>query len=300
MKNIIFSLMIFSFAANANASSGIYTTSDFCPTCYSANQRVMYSPIPNTQLPSFAPSYYPWWYGYGSMSYSNFSYPAAWSGNGIMAQSYPYPSAGGCFAGKPNVYIEAPKGTEVEIQLDLQDEGEILSSIPSLRKEGWNMKVTEKGLSSKNGGNYPYIFYDYRLNEESLQDKSGFCTEKALVIPKLADILKQKGFKENEVKDFIEYWSVKMPESDKLCVYPQENAELEKVAKYVVVPNTVRIKRIVFLIIPKNGFKTTAASKFSKAPTEKWQPEEVRRPAAANESAPIEIREWGVAFLSGS
>jgi hypothetical protein len=245
---------------------------------------------------------YPWYGPYGSMAYSNFYYPGVWGYNGINQSYYPGPSpqggGGGCYAAKPNLYVTGTKGSEFKIEIDLKNQdSNWLAAVPSFVNKTWTGKIADNGKMKSGDANYNYFFYDFRTAENDLQDKKGFCTTRDKLIPRMATVLKNEGFKENEIGDFVQHWSMKIPQMQKFCVYPQTDTELSKVAEVKITPAPKFYKRVLFTVVPEEYFDKLGA-KFSYAPTQEYDMTKSRvdrMPASVNG---VEVREWGVGFLA--
>jgi len=269
---------------------------NFCPTC----NRGFYSG-PNMS-PWGAP--YPWWWQTGPMMYSNFYQPAPWyqssnwnnyyAPSGVMP-SY-YPGTGGMMMGKPNLYIEGPAGTPITIKMKFTEQGaNWLATVPSHGTQGWKGTLEEKGRIRTDQGIYGFLFSDYRVNGFHLQDREGFCSTKKNVLGKMAISLNRSGFTGREIADFLEYWSVKFPQAERYCVYPQDERQLATVADLEVTPKPASIRRLLFMVqLEENLGKS--AGKFTKAPVREWNPQPVR--ALASDKNAIKIREWGVGFFA--
>ncbi len=269
-----------------------------CPYCGMYNN-ARYYPTYGTTFPSFYPSYYPWWAGYGSLSYPNFYAPSPWSGSGCTPNYFP--GRGNAFAGKPNIYISAPKGTKVSVKLKLADDSNLLAALPKHGEKGWTatMGTNDTLTVDENGtqANYPYFFYDFRLNEKKLQDSAGVCFPKEELMPNLTKMLKDKGFKPQEIQDFFVHWSVKMPRSNSYCVFPQEEEILNEVAALEITPKPTSIKRLVFMIAVEEGLVKNDDIKFTTPPSQKYRSfASTENPAKAKSG--IQVREWGVGFIA--
>ncbi len=299
---IIFFLVIgFATLSKLNLAKAQMGNSSYCPTC------AMMSNYWNTP---FSPSFMnnsnmginqqsPWWSPYGMYSYNNFYMPSmGW--NNYSNHGWYYPGSGQVNMGKPNIYFSVNKDTDVHLKLKFQKNANFLAAVPSHGTSGWNFKVQKEGAILHDGGTYKYAFYDFRLHSDELQDTAGFCVPMENLMEKLTDALTRKGFKENEVRDFSEYWAVKMPTADSYCVYPQENKVVEKVSSYEITPKPSKVERLFFIIVPnhKEYQKVANNGKFSKEPTKSWLAKPSADRATASEPSGLEVREWGVGFLA--
>lgn len=260
----------------------------YCPTC-----NLMMGP---QMMPWGMPS--PWWWQTGPINYSNFYSPAPWNYGygypGVMPQYYP--GGGQIFAAKPNLYVEGDAGTKITVKVNFIEEGaNWLASVPVHGTQGWSGTLIEKNKIRTDNGTYKYLYSDYRLYGRNFQDNEGFCAERSNLIPKLAIELKNSGFSGREIADFLDYWSVKIPQGDRFCVFPQDERQLNAVAPLDISPKPVSVRRVLFLVQPEGGLLKNG-EKFTSAPTRSWNPQPLR--AVAADSKSIRIREWGVGFLA--
>lgn len=307
MRALVAALALMFLPASANSQSigNSYYPGGYCTTCGQGNQfgqMPFYGTTGNYLTPSFFPSHYPWWAGYGAMSYSNFYYPGAWKNNGIDGAMYP--GHGGGFAAKPNLYVSGPSGTDVKVRVNLAQDSQMLIAVPGHGLTGWAAKISDGDRLSSKGASYDFLYYDYRFNEKKMQDTAGFCTEREGLIPKMADGLKAAGFTTPEIEDFREHWSVKIPPADRYCVFPQDSRFLDRVAPLSIEPKPASVTRFLFVVVLDETFALGRATSFNKAPKKTWdyaakaEPKRDRAPASALANG-IAVREWGVGFLQG-
>ncbi len=234
-----------------------------------------------------------WYHRYAQMRWPQYNRPAVWN-NGYADHNF-YPGSGNVAVGKPNVYIHGNLIGKQRLQVKMKNRSHLLAASPIHGTDGW---VFEKSgeILSVTGASYNYFYYDYKAHENYLQNKSGFCGKKDYLYDRMISILKEMSFKEREIKDFEDYWSVKYP-GGSFCVYPQTHAELQKLAQWngSFMPSSFR--RVVFVSVPKKEGHKIISSHFKNEPSEDWNPQKgiYRVPASKND---ISIHEWGVAFLT--
>lgn len=293
-------LMPSAWATGIGPFHPLYEGTD-CPFC---GQSSYFAP----PVPFFSTQYQPpWWMGYGAMTYPNFFSPGPWINNGMYSGMYNsnpyngyfssgingslYPGQGGSFAAKPILYVNGPDGTPIKIRTRLTKDTQWLVAVPGHGESAWSGTIQKNRLISADA-DYRYIYYDYRMDEKKLQDSNGFCTRRGELIPRLAAALKGSGFKANEIKDFTDSWTIKIPPSERYCVYPQSNSELQAIATLEIEPKPSQFKQVLFIV--QFGENLDGKGKFHSAPIASWKPTiETREPAAAT----VQIREWGVGFL---
>lgn len=239
-------------------------------------------------------SWYPWWANYGSY-YPYFYYPGVWGSYGLNPVYYPgYHPVG---LAKPNVYFSGKKGLNSNLRVKLLDSKDNwLVSTPIYNPEGWNFKIVADSAIEVEKVNYPFLYYDLRVSDKGLQSAAGFCEERNKAIEKMSQILKTSGFKKNEIKDFESHWRIKMP-PDAVCVFPQTQTELDKVAGLEVTPKPSKVTRMVFAVATKESILSKGlGTSFQKLPEKEWfsSKQENRTPSSKDT---FEVREWGVAFF---
>lgn len=310
MKYLFLVLILFSLWQSPAKAMGYYPgycgsvcmaqMNQFCPYCE-------YGYRPANTMPWGVPA--PYYWNTGPMMYSNYYAPAPWYYAPMPQYNYPnnypspgiipnyYPGQGSFFAAKPNLYLEGKEGTKVNIKLEFLDKDtNWLAAIPVHGKEGWNAVIAKKGFLTVNDTAYAYLYSDYRSAEKYLQDQEGFCSKKDAVLGRMALEMKSANFSEPEIAQFLEYWTVKLPKSESYCVYPQDERQLDKIAKLEISPAPKAVRRLIFLVQVKEGLRKNGG-KFTKEPSKTWTPTAFRLPAAEEKDAFV-VREWGVGFLA--
>lgn len=266
-----------------------------CYWCRSHNQNTFF-------MPSFAQYDYPWWYNYGAMAYGNYAHPAMWNGGGYAPRYYPrYSNAGyhGIAAGKPNIYVSGPEGTQATVELKLREKASWLASVPAYDAKGWNVTIAKGNRLKDSTSVQSYLFADYLIDEEGMQGEEGFCAERNGLISAMAIQMAKTGFHRGEIRDFKAYWEYKMPPASRYCVYPQMNAQLSKNTSLETTPAAAKVTRLLFVVRPDPQLYPRDGV-FSDEPKKAWV-----SPVAAAESrgrgpagtSSLEVREWGVGFV---
>ena len=272
----------------------------FCPTCG-------YGVTPPGIMPWGIPA--PDYWNTGPMMFANFYAPAPWS-YAPSPSMYPsmshqspgvvpgfFPGNGGFFAAKPNLYVLGPDGAQVNVKLRLVEEGaNWLVAVPTHGAQGWQATLTNGDRVRVNGVSYGYLYSDYRAYGKPLQDAEGFCAPKNLVLRRMATEMKMAGFTEREIAHFLEYWTVKLPQSESFCVYPQDERQLDQIAVLEITPKPAVVRRLLFLVQVKEGLRKNGG-KVTQAPRRVWRPPPLRMPAAMDTQAVV-VHEWGVGFLA--
>ena len=261
-----------------------------CIHCMYYQQSMIQNPYMNTGFMPIYNYYTPWWNPYSMQRYPNYNTPAPWMNYGMNGSHYPSHHGGG-MAGKPNVYIYGKAGTKFNLTFEFSEKSLMLSTVPKYDKK-WEGVVTGDGIVS-NDAFYRYFYYDYGLDIKKLQWKRGSCVSENKLMEYLNKKLLESRFHQREIHDFNEFWSFKIPEAKRYCIYPQGNKELNQVAKINISPKA-DINRLTFLIVPQKNIPKESGRPFIKPPVTKWKPELIKK---ENE---ILINEWGVAWLDES
>lgn len=244
------------------------------------------------------PSWQPWWVRYSAF-YPNFFYPGPWSYFGLHRGFFP--GHGNVGIAKPNLYLYGRDGTTATVELELNSKVRTtwLASAPDY-DAGWIVKLKNQNVVEVDGTGYRYLYYDLRADDTPFQATKGFCAERNEAIEKMSKILSQMGFIKTEIADFEDHWRVKMPPRD-VCVFPQANSEMDRIAKLKIQPMQAQVTRLLFVVAYKDGMAAGRTGKFRELPQAEWKhqdhlPSKNRRELASKDSSKLVAREWGVAF----
>lgn len=249
---------------------------------------------PGTGIPNYLSNYsFPYWGYYGSL-YPNFYYPGAW-GNSGLNQFY-YPGGANIAMAKPVVYIDAPEKSAYDVSIAFKDpQSNWLMTVPSYESK-WSVQVGKSSELFVDKTRYSYLFYDYRAEDAKLQNTSGFCATRKEALEKMEEILKASGFKKPEIEDFETHWSIKLPPTDHLCVFPQTEKQLNTMNEIIVKPEIAKMKRVLFVVMTKDKGKFYGAGKFQEEPQVAWKTDSNVPGTRQPSSKETVLREWGVAF----
>jgi hypothetical protein len=236
----------------------------------------------------------PYWGNFGAPIFSNFYYPSPWMNGGIMPGYFP--GGGNIGMDKPNIYLSSTRSESVDISVEYINKGtRWLASVPAVGENGWHVVLNPKDAMQIENAKYPYIYFDYRGYDDNLQNTQGFCEPRNKSIEHMISLLREAKFKILEVKDFEEYWKIKMPPTDTLCVFPQSEIQLDKTAKINLTPQAHSVVRRLFVVVPKDRETFFGKAKFTREPSSAWKSSTT--PQVLNFKSDVDVREWGVAFL---
>ena len=160
---------------------------------------------------------------------------------------------------KPNIYLYPPKDQTVKVKLNERNNSRITESIPEYN-DGWNVFVQKNGRIDEK---YDYLFYEGDITKPK-NLKRGWCVEKKDIIPFFEKTLYKYGFNIKEVDDFIEYWSIHLPDGKYYEVYPIIDKEIDKYFPLEITPKPDSIRRLWFYVIPANSMKNLKPPELKK------------------------------------
>lgn len=250
--------------------------------------------------PAFNPTSFnlwptPWWNTWGKNQFSsNFYSPCAWGSFGCGGGSYPH--GGNIAMGKPNIYLTGKDSGKFKLKFT-SDSFNFLATVPSFKDKEISGELRTGNLFVDDT-QYSYLSYDARTNDENFQSNQGLCGTRKEVFQFMIEGLKTYQFPNQARIDFAEYWAMKLPEASKYCVYPQVNAQLDKIAPLEITfddKSEVRTERLFYLVIPQdfNGKRIPAKeNRFSDKPKSLWK----HYTRTVIPKTPY-LHEWGVGFV---
>lgn len=209
-----------------------------------------------------------------------------------------YPGGGGGMVGKPNVYLNGHEGLKFKARLKIEDGNHLLAAVPIHGVEGWSGEIKGGKLVVEKAA-YDYLFYDVRIDTEKLSER-GSCMETARVVPTMTGYLKNAGFVANEVKDFEDYWSKRIPPAGRYCIYVQDETDIKALMSIEIEPKPDSFRQVWFFLVPQvdqYSMKSKLIGKPSVAFNFSKKVAPAKRTVASAGATPFEVREWGVGFL---
>lgn len=144
---------------------------------------------------------------------------------------------------KPNIYIYPTKPICMDVKVSFPKGGRITTSIPEYRS-GWNVSVDTQGVIDKK---YTYLFYE-SVQPDVWQKQSGWVVKKGNLKSFFLRNMKEYGFSDAEIKDFIDYWIPRFKDYPFFAIYPQTNDRVDKVIHLDFSLSPDRILRLHYLI----------------------------------------------------
>jgi hypothetical protein len=116
---------------------------------------------------------------------------------------------------KPNIYLYPETTTRVKVTLISQKGNYITISIPPYNN-GWEVTAEPSGIID---GEYEYLFYEG--SEIKLHSTNfGWSVSASELWQFLPEKMVEYGFNEKEIKDFVSYWQVHLPQSEYYEIIP--------------------------------------------------------------------------------
>ena len=139
---------------------------------------------------------------------------------------------------KPNIYLYPETKTEITVTFDRP---ELLTVSDPLYGDGWTVTAHPDGTLEDAGGKYGFLFY------ESLADPSIFRLDEGFVVKAeqreqtYRRVLEAYGFNEQEILDFIEYWTDYLEPGVDYVMYPllTEGVDAEMPVRFSVQPDNI-------------------------------------------------------------
>lgn len=124
---------------------------------------------------------------------------------------------------KPNIYIYPTELIDLTVQILFPHGGEITESIPEYFS-GWNISVEPSGIINNE---YQFLFYECDV-PDLFQKEKGWIIKQPELKTFFENNLKAHGFSNDEIKDFTDYWTPKLINSNYYEIYPQYLNDIEK------------------------------------------------------------------------
>ncbi len=144
---------------------------------------------------------------------------------------------------KPNIYLYPQSIIDVDVKLSFPKGGKVIKSIPEYN-QGWNVSITPNGMIENK---YTFLFYESE-QPNLWQYESGWTIKTENLKTFFKENLKEYGFNQNEIKDFIDYWIPRLKESKYYTIYPQENRKVDELIDLEISPKPKSILRLHYVI----------------------------------------------------
>lgn len=145
---------------------------------------------------------------------------------------------------KPNIYLYPEQ--ECMVDVHIEPNGKITKSIPDYGM-GWNVNVTPQGLIDDQ---YNFLFYEAQV--DVITPPEGWCVVQADLENFFAKLLTEYGLSEMEIRDFIEYWTARLTDSQYYTIHPLLNEAIDQVCPISINPTPDNLLRLWFVFVPQN------------------------------------------------
>ena len=127
---------------------------------------------------------------------------------------------------KPNIYLYPDSTINVCVELEFPQGGEIIKSIPGYTGK-WCVSIDSLGIIDEK---YEYLFYE-SIQPDVWQYETGWCIKKDRLKNFFETNMKNYHFSDKEINDFISYWIPRLTDSNYYRIYPQRNAQIDRVIR---------------------------------------------------------------------
>ncbi|MCR4625322.1 MAG: hypothetical protein K5795_05045 [Lachnospiraceae bacterium] len=159
--------------------------------------------------------------------------------------------ANGVGALKPNIYLYPEEQTDVIVSFD---HPELLTTVIPDYSGNWSVTAEPDGtLHSEDGQDYSYLFYESETQPFFFGNSEGWLIEADERAERYTEILKEYGFNDKEIADFVEFWVEKLPEGLDYMMYPNVTEVIDKAMPVTFSTEPDSIFRIWFTFEPYDG-----------------------------------------------
>ena len=154
---------------------------------------------------------------------------------------------------KPAIYLYPEKPTEINVKLNIA--GNLTASIPAYDPAlGWNVKAYPDGTiqqlnneTMQQSTTYPYLYYEADVTGITIP-KEGWVIEASGIRYQVSGIMKEIGFNEKEITDFLDYWQPRLEEKPYYFVtlLPEEIISEKENLSLSLNPDTIIRTRVIF------------------------------------------------------
>ena len=145
---------------------------------------------------------------------------------------------------KPNIYIYPENQISLDVNISFPKSGEVIKSIPKFPEQWQNLQIESDG---KINNKYDYLFYE-SIQPNIFQKRKGWIIKLENLKSFFEENLRETGFKQDEIDDFIEYWIPKLTDSKYYAIYPQYNEQLDPLIRLDFSQQPDSILRLTYYI----------------------------------------------------
>ena len=145
---------------------------------------------------------------------------------------------------KPNIYLYPPKKTKMSVSLKFPHGGKVIESDPFYPLQWKDIKVKPNGKIDKK---FDFLFYECEI-PDFWQYFEGWVVKQENLSDFFAQNLKDYGFNENEIEDFLEFWIPELKDAPNYEIYPQYTEMVNQVIKLKISPYPDAKMRLHYVI----------------------------------------------------
>lgn len=161
----------------------------------------------------------------------------------------------------PNIYLYPTETCNVKVTVE--PNGQMVASSP-FYNDGWKVRAYPDGSIPNTPG---YLFYEAVVKVE--KPAEGWCISSTEVGPFFKNILKAYGLNHVEIKDFLDYWQIRLNRSPYYAVYPVVKETLDEICPLKITPIPDTVFRLWFYITPVPGKQKLSLEEPSIQPFER-------------------------------
>lgn len=151
---------------------------------------------------------------------------------------------------KPNIYLYPEESMTISVVFEMP--GLLEQVIPDY-PGSWEIIAHEDGsLSALDGNTYDYLFYESMTWPMFYQVEKGWLISSDTRLNQMQDILTSYGFNHTEIKDFTDYWTLKLDQDCDYMMYPQLTETVDLAMPMTILPEPDTLVRIWF-VFEKEG-----------------------------------------------
>ncbi|MBQ3664621.1 MAG: hypothetical protein II919_00765 [Lachnospiraceae bacterium] len=180
------------------------------------------------------------------------------------------PNSVNCY--KPNIYIYANAPKEVTVTFLRPDL--LTKTIPDYRGL-WHVNVLGDGCLEnvhdnqyEDHQNYGYLFYESQTQTYFFQKEEAWLIHADTRKEQYEEILSEYGFNEQEIADFVEFWTEKLPQGTDYVMYPQETEIVDRAMPLTITPMPESCERLWFV------FETYEGQEYEEAKAQRMERED--------------------------
>jgi len=144
---------------------------------------------------------------------------------------------------KPNIYLYPETAQRVTVRLEIPLGGAIVESDPEY-VDGWTVWVESSGLINRT---YTFLFYECRLPMSQTLSE-GWKVPQSRLKGFFTQNLRENGFKNREIRDFIQYWIPLLNEFPNYTIYPLHTRRVNALLPVNISPSPDNLLRLWYVI----------------------------------------------------